>query len=214
MTLDNLNPSQRQAVEAYEGPVLVLAGAGSGKTRVITYRIAYLLQQRLARPWEIVAMTFTNKAAAEMRERVQTLLGGNLGELYVGTFHAFGARFLRRHADAFKRTPRFTIYDEDDQSRLIRNLLKQNFSDDRSKGYFQAVRQFIEKAKGNLKMPEMIAAEVTQPIGKHILDLYYKYEAELASSNAFDFDDLVVLPCRLLLKDAQLRNTAGAFVFC
>jgi len=206
VNLEDLNPTQKEAVLAYQGPVLVLAGAGSGKTRVITYRVAYLLEERLARPWEILAMTFTNKAAAEMRERVQGLLGGNVGELFLGTFHAFGARFLRRHAGVFGRNSRFTIYDEEDQDRLIRSLLKQGLGEDRGGGYFQTSKKFIEKVKGSLKKPEVVAKETDQLHRDISLDLYYKYEAALANSNAFDFDDLVGLPCQVLRKDLQLRE--------
>jgi len=203
VNLNDLSPAQKKAVEEYRGPVLVLAGAGSGKTRVITYRIAFLLRERLARPGEILAVTFTNKAAAEMRERVSQLLEGHTGDLYLGTFHAFGARFLRRHAEAFGRTSRFTIYDDDDQNRLVRGLLKQS-ADDKDKGWLQALRHFVAEVKGNLKSPELAAAQAEKSRGNYLLDLYYQYEAALKNNNAFDFDDLISLPCHLLQNDADL----------
>jgi DNA helicase-2/ATP-dependent DNA helicase PcrA len=205
MNLNDLNAAQREAVLAHDGPVLVLAGAGSGKTRVITYRVAHLLQERLAKPWEILAVTFTNKAAGEMRERIHALLGGKTAELTLGTFHAFGARFLRRHADAFGRTPRFGIYDEEDQNRLIRSILKQSQADDRS-GYLQSLKKFVDRVKSGLKKPESDAAEMQSPMADQLVELYYKYENALRDCNAFDFDDLISLPCRLLQQNEKLRD--------
>jgi len=203
--LDDLNPSQREAVLAHAGPVLVLAGAGSGKTRVITYRVAYLLRERLAKPWQILAVTFTNKAAGEMRERVHLLMGGSVAELSLGTFHAFGARFLRQHADAFGRSPRFVIYDEDDQNRLLRTILKQNFLEDHN-SHFQSLKKFIERVKTGLKTPEIVGAQINSPIAPILQELCFKYEASLRECNAFDFDDLISLPCRLLQKNEALRE--------
>lgn len=193
-------------MKTYEGPVLVLAGAGSGKTRVITYRIAYLLQNRLAKPWEILAMTFTNKAANEMKERVNSLLGGSHRELFIGTFHSFGAQFLRQHGDAFGRNSRFTIYDEEDQKRLIRTLLKQNVSDEEVKTYQQIGKRFIEKIKGNLLTAEAAALNLEEPKRSVLLRLFQVYEKTLQENNAFDFDDLVALPCHLLRKDRNLLS--------
>jgi DNA helicase-2/ATP-dependent DNA helicase PcrA len=120
--LGRLNPEQRMAVETIDGPLLVLAGAGTGKTRVLTTRFAYLIASGAARAEEILAFTFTNKAAREMRERVAALLGGPVETLWIGTFHAIAARLLRRHAEAVGLRPDFTILDTDDQLRLIRTL--------------------------------------------------------------------------------------------
>ena len=208
INLKELNKPQREAVQAYEGPVLVLAGAGSGKTRVITYRIAYLLDQGLARPWEILAVTFTNKAAAEMRQRVQIMLNQNVpAELYIGTFHAFGARFLRRHAEAFGRTARFTIYDEDDQKQLLRTLLKLIVGQEEAKSYLNSTHNFIEKVKCELRGPKEIAARYDKDRSALFCEIYEKYEEALRKNNAFDFDDLISLPCRLLSEDHELRET-------
>ncbi len=200
----DLNKVQQKAVSTYLGPVLVLAGAGSGKTRVVTYRVAFLLQEKLAHRGEILAMTFTNKAAAEMRERVNTLLQGNIGEAYLGTFHAFGARFLRRHSEAFERTANFTIYDEDDQNRLLRSLIKQLVSEDRSKSLFQIAKRFLGLVKGNLESAEVAIHKTNDANRAFLLEIFNKYELALRDSNAFDFDDLVSLPCRLLQNSAKL----------
>jgi DNA helicase-2/ATP-dependent DNA helicase PcrA len=205
--LQDLNKAQREAVQAYEGPVLVLAGAGSGKTRVITHRIAFLLQERLAKPCEILAVTFTNKAASEMRQRVHSMLGQNDPELFIGTFHAFGARFLRRHAEAFGRTARFTIYDEDDQDRLIRTLLKAALSQEDAKRYHAGAKKFIEKVKINLGDPQTVAAAIKGPEGDLFCENYDNYNTALQQNNAFDFDDLVAAPCHLLRSDGKLRTS-------
>src|SRR5512145_3238753 len=129
--LHDLNPAQRQAVETTDGPLLVVAGAGTGKTRVITYRIAYLIEQGLARPEEILAVTFTNKAAEEMRERIGRLVGSPLVGPWASTFHSFCARLLRREAPALGLPRDISIYDDDDQERVVRGLLKEQGDDDR-----------------------------------------------------------------------------------
>ena len=153
-SLADLNSEQKEAVLAHEGPVLVLAGAGSGKTRVITYRIAYLLAEKLAQPWEILAVTFTNKAAAEMRHRVQKMLGGQTSsDLFLGTFHSFGARFLRKHAEKFGRDARYTIYDEDDQSRVLKIVLKELVGSSEVKSILPSVKKFIDRVKNSLSTP-------------------------------------------------------------
>ncbi|MBT5494916.1 MAG: UvrD-helicase domain-containing protein, partial [Alphaproteobacteria bacterium] len=122
--LDSLNEAQRAAVEALDGPVLVLAGAGTGKTRVLTTRLAHLLHQGRARPYQILAVTFTNKAAREMRDRVERQIGGAVDGMWLGTFHALGARILRRHAEIVDLRSDFTILDMDDQIRLLKQLLR------------------------------------------------------------------------------------------
>ncbi|MEQ9361484.1 MAG: UvrD-helicase domain-containing protein, partial [Rhodospirillales bacterium] len=129
--LAGLNDTQAQAVAAVDGPVLVLAGAGTGKTRVLTTRLAHILMQRKARPWEVLAVTFTNKAAREMKERVGKLVGAPVEGWWVGTFHAVGARILRANAELVGRQPNFTILDADDQVRLLKQLLDANDIDDK-----------------------------------------------------------------------------------
>src|SRR5215470_10590047 len=129
--LDRLNPAQRQAVEAIDGPVLVLAGAGTGKTRVLTTRLAHILVKRRAFPSQILAVTFTNKAAREMRERLEAMIGGAADGLWLGTFHSIAARILRRHAELLGLKSNFTILDADDQLRLLKQLLDGSGLDDR-----------------------------------------------------------------------------------
>ncbi|MCX6640009.1 MAG: UvrD-helicase domain-containing protein [bacterium] len=205
-SLKDLNKEQLQAVESCEGPVLVLAGAGSGKTRVITYRIAYLLQEKLAKPWEILAVTFTNKAAREMQDRVLAMVNGGLKDCYLGTFHAFGARFLRRHAEFFNRTTRFTIYDDDDQSRLIRNLVKAQVPEILAKSIIPGLKKFIGRVKNNLHGLDGVALPPGDVNVELFKKLYLDYDKALKQNNAFDFDDLISLPCVLLGKDAELRK--------
>lgn len=123
LDLDTLNPAQREAVECTSGPLLVLAGAGSGKTRVLTYRIARMIADEGVRPWQVLAITFTNKAAAEMRERLGALLPGGTRGMWVCTFHAMCVRMLREDADLLGYTSNFTIYDDDDSRRLVRNIM-------------------------------------------------------------------------------------------
>ena len=121
---DLLNPEQKEAVFHYEGPLLILAGAGSGKTRVLTHRVAWLIEEKQVNPWNIMAITFTNKAAGEMRDRVETMLGGALGGVWVATFHSTCVRILRRYIDRLGYDNSFTIYDTDDQKTLMKDICK------------------------------------------------------------------------------------------
>jgi DNA helicase-2/ATP-dependent DNA helicase PcrA len=205
--LDALNPEQRKAVLHYQGPVLVLAGAGSGKTRVITFRIAYLLQEKLAEPWEILAVTFTNKAAAEMRQRVVDMVGSrDAGEAVISTFHSFGARFLRRHAEEFERTIRFSIYDADDSERVIKLVLAQTVGKDLVKEYLPRTKWVISQAKESLEPPDTSSVFAALEEKALFHDLFLRYERLLKQNNAFDFDDLVTLPCKLLKRNGKLRE--------
>ena len=148
MDLTTLNPMQRQAAETLEGPVLILAGAGSGKTRTITYRIANLISHGVA-PWRILALTFTNKAAKEMRERVEKLVGADAGEMWIGTFHSVCVRILRRDIEKLGYQRSFTIYDEDDQNRVIKDAIKALHLDE-SKLQLREVRGKISDAKNRM----------------------------------------------------------------
>ncbi len=196
MLLEELSEVQREAVSRTDGPVLILAGAGSGKTRVITYRIAYLLA-RGVQPREILAVTFTNKAAREMRERVDRLLGGESRDLWVTTFHAFGARLLRRHAEVLERTADFVIYDQDDSSRLVRRILKQMGQDPKRVPPGE-VTHWIEHHKCHPDEPPDEDATFLERI---IRKVYGRYQEELARANAFDFGDLLAQPLHLFEKD-------------
>ncbi len=203
----DLNPEQLKAVEAFNGPVLVLAGAGSGKTRVITYRIALLLLENYAKPWQILAVTFTNKAASEMRQRVNSMLGmKNSADLFIGTFHAFGAKLLRRHAAEFDRTGNFTIYDDDDKTRLLRTILKPKVSSAEVKSYLAAVKGFINRVKGSLGDPEIIANTGLSSNSDLLIEIYHQYNKALQQNNAFDFDDLINLPCLLFRENARIKS--------
>ncbi|CAN5771030.1 3'-5' exonuclease [soil metagenome] len=195
--LDSLNPEQRAAVEHFEGPILALAGAGSGKTRVLTTRIAHLITEHGVDPSSILAVTFTNKAAAEMRARIRRLLGRGPAGLWMGTFHSIGARLLRRHAGRLGWTPNFTIYDADEALRETKRALERlNHSPKRWNP--KAVHGAISSAKNQLIGPsdyEKMAADVFSRV---VADVYTSYQAALREHNAFDFDDLLVMPVELL----------------
>ena len=196
MSAPALNPQQRQAVEFRGGPSLVLAGAGSGKTRVLTARIAHLVEQHQVPPWKIFAVTFTNKAAAEMRHRVAESLGRDPAGLWIGTFHALSARLLRREAELIGFTSSFTIYDENDQLSLIKRLL------DRA-GYAakafppRTIRAIISNAKNAMKLPEELAGEARDPIERVAAEIFHTYNQSLSTQNGMDFDDLLLHPLTL-----------------
>lgn len=184
-----LNPAQRQAAEAVEGPVLVLAGPGSGKTRVLTHRIAYLVRVCSVEPYNIMAVTFTNKAAKEMRARLETLIGEQLKHLTVGTFHAICARILRREAQHLDIESNFVIYDADDQKRLIREVLHELNLDDKT--YRPAsVHNAISRAKNELISPE--AYNPPSYWYEAVSRVYERYQKSLTANNALDFDDLLM----------------------
>ncbi len=191
--LDGLNPEQRDAVIATEGPVLVLAGAGTGKTRVLTTRIAYILSQRLAAPWEILSVTFTNKAAREMQERVALLTGRPVENMpWLGTFHAMGAKILRQHAELVGLKSNFTIIDTDDQIRVLKQLIEMaNIDEKRWPARFLAT--LIDKWKNQGLVPEKVPSQEAHVFadGKGIA-LYAAYQARLKALNAADFGDLLV----------------------
>lgn len=190
--LDALNPAQRQAAEIISGPLLVLAGAGSGKTRVLTYRIASLVNEKGVAPWRILAVTFTNKAAGEMRERIENLVGSLAAEIWIGTFHSVCVRFLRYEAEAFGLDANFSIYDEDDRRAVIRRVLEAHNIDERELTPRSVIGQ-ISQAKNSMLDPLEFSRQAGEAPGRRqIADLYTAYETELRRNNAFDFDDLLV----------------------
>ncbi|MBR4067880.1 MAG: DNA helicase PcrA [Clostridia bacterium] len=191
MKLDCLNPQQRLAAETLEGPVLILAGAGSGKTRALTYRIANLIDHGV-QPWHILAITFTNKAAKEMRERVSALVGESGEDVWVSTFHSMCARILRRDIEKLGYTRSFTIYDDDDQSAVIKEILKKLNIDDKLLPV-KEIKSRISGAKDKLLSPDEWFAQSEKDFRAQMFhDVYNAYEQKLRTSNALDFDDLLV----------------------
>ena len=195
--LAKLNPAQREAVLHFEGPILVLAGAGSGKTRVLTTRIARLIEHHGVDPSHILAVTFTNKAAGEMRERIAKLVGEMPTGMWVGTFHAIGARMLRREAKLVGRTSSFTIYDEDDSLAAVRRIMER-LKISTKRGRPRRFANAISGAKNALVSPEEYAKLAMDPLSKAASAVYDQWERTLRDANAVDFDDLLVLPVRVL----------------
>jgi len=198
--LENLNEQQRAAVLHVDGPTLILAGAGSGKTRVITQRIAHLLLTQKAYPSNILAVTFTNKAAAEMRIRIASLFGGALGDLWVLTFHALGARLLRMHADRVGRKSSFTIYDEDDSLRAIKETIRESGFDPKQVTP-ERFKAWLDRRKFNLVNPEFGDSPDAEFsfFERDFEKLFTGYQARLTTNNAVDFNDLLTLTARLFL---------------
>ena len=192
-----LNPAQREAVLHVDGPLLVLAGAGSGKTRVLTTRIARLIDIEGVDAREILAVTFTNKAAGEMRERVGRLLGQDPAGMWIGTFHAIGARMLRAAAHLVGRTPSFTIYDQDDSLGVIKRLMDRHQVSTKQFSP-RAVQGAISDAKNALVSPKEYERLAMEPFSKAISPIYQSLGETLQTANAVDFDDLLVLPVRML----------------
>ena len=204
--LDTLNPEQRAAVLHTAGPLLILAGAGSGKTRVITSRIAHLVGDGHARPDEVLAVTFTNKAAGEMRERVEALLGADCSRMWVSTFHSLCARLLRREAPAIGLSRDFVIYDSSDQLTVVKQALKELHIDD---GFIQprAALSRISHAKNKMEGPEaMESAETWNPRDKQIAKVYAYYLKALKDSSALDFDDLLLKTVEIFEQSEQVRT--------
>lgn len=191
--LDQLNPAQKAAVTNIDGPQMVIAGAGSGKTRVLTYRLAYILSQRLADPQELLALTFTNKAAKEMKERIFKLIGPAGKSVVMGTFHSIFSRILRVEAERIGYTKSFTIYDSDDSQKMVKMLLKENRLDDK---VFKpkVIRNAISMAKNQLITPKEYIEQATDDFNIQVAKLYEAYEQRLFKANAMDFDDLLIKP--------------------
>ncbi len=216
--LDDLNPQQREAVETTEGPVLILAGAGSGKTRVITYRIAYLIEHLGIMPESILAMTFTNKAASEMGERVEKLVGGlSIAKPVISTFHSFCVRVLRRDVEALRipstvpgqppsgLTKKFVIYDEADQQQLIKGIMRRTGIDDKQLTP-RTVQSRISWAKNHMLDPQEIYLQSADPKTERIAHIFEEYRKELRKANAMDFDDLLLEAMRLLKSVPAVRE--------
>jgi len=201
--LARLNPAQREAVLHYEGPLLIIAGAGSGKTRVLTTRIARLIQHHGVDPSRILSVTFTNKAAGEMRERIARLVDSDLRTMWCGTFHAVGARMLRAHAPAVGRTANFTIYDEDDALGLVKRVMDR-VGVSPKQWTPKSVFSLISDAKNGLVTPEELQAAAMDPLTKAAAAVYMELEPALRAANAVTFDDLLVLPVRIFRESATI----------
>ncbi|HUF11749.1 MAG TPA: UvrD-helicase domain-containing protein [Longimicrobiales bacterium] len=204
--LNALNPEQKEAALHFEGPLLVLAGAGSGKTRVLVVRIANLVNELGVDPASILAVTFTNKAAGEMRARIRAMLGREPAGMWIGTFHSIGARLLRRHATVLGWTPSFTIYDADQAERQIARVLeKLNLSTKRWSP--KAVHSVISGAKNQFLTPKQFAETAFDPFNRVVADVYPEYQKTLKDQNAFDFDDLLVKPVELFEASERLLDS-------
>jgi len=216
--LDELNPQQREAVETTDGPVLILAGAGSGKTRVITYRIAYLIEKMGVMPEAILAMTFTNKAAAEMAERVEKLVGGlSVAKPVISTFHSFCVRVLRRDIEVLRipstvpgqppigLTKNFVIYDESDQQQVVKGIMRRLGLDDKQLTPRNVLSR-ISWAKNHMLDPQEIYLQSADPKTEKIAHIFEEYRKELRKANAMDFDDLLLEAMRLLKSVAAVRE--------
>jgi DNA helicase-2/ATP-dependent DNA helicase PcrA len=216
--LDELNPQQREAVETTDGPVLILAGAGSGKTRVITFRIAYLIEKMGVMPESILAMTFTNKAAAEMAERVEKLVGGlSIAKPVISTFHSFCVRVLRRDIEALRipstvpgqppvgLTKNFVIYDESDQQQVVKSVMRRLGLDDKQLTPRNVLSR-ISWAKNHMLNPQEIYLQSADPKTEKIAHVFEEYRKELVKANAMDFDDLLLEATRLLKSVAAVRE--------
>ena len=197
---DTLNPPQREAVAQTEGPVLILAGAGSGKTRVLTHRIAYLMDEKGVNPWNILAIPFTNKAAQEMRERVDKLVGFGSESIWVSTFHSACVRILRRHIDNLGYDTNFTIYDTDDQKSLMKDVCRKMNIDTKIYKERSLLAQ-ISHAKDELLTPDDMEMKAAGDYNmKKVASVYREYQAALRKNNALDFDDLIVKTVELFEK--------------
>jgi DNA helicase-2/ATP-dependent DNA helicase PcrA len=203
--LATLNPAQREAVEAIKGPVLILAGPGSGKTRVITHRVAYLVKRCGISPHHIMAVTFTNKAAREMRERLEQLLGQAIEALTLGTFHAICARVLRREGEAIGLESSFVIYDEDDQLKLMKQVLEELNLDPKQYAP-QALRSTISSAKSRLISPKGYAQWVNSYFEEIVHRVYQRYQELLSQGQAVDFDDLLMKTVQLFHDHPKILN--------
>jgi DNA helicase II / ATP-dependent DNA helicase PcrA len=210
--LSQLNPQQREAVEAVEGPVLILAGAGSGKTRVITYRIAHLIDGLGAQPDSILAVTFTNKAASEMAGRVESLVGTrSVTKPLISTFHSFCVRLLRRDIETLQIAGKgyrkdFVIYDEADQQNVVKAAMKRLGIDDKQQLTPRNVLGRISWAKNHMLDPQQVYLESTEPNSERVAHIYEVYRQELAKSNALDFDDLLLYAVRVLKASGETRE--------
>jgi DNA helicase-2/ATP-dependent DNA helicase PcrA len=208
--LEDLNPPQREAAEHFEGPILVLAGAGSGKTRVLTRRVAHLIQHHHIYPDRILAVTFTNKASEEMRERLHSLLGEQAKRIWIATFHSAALRMLRRHPELLGYKPDFVVYDDQDTKSILKKILAAHNIDDK-RFPPQLFSKFIDQCKNNLILPETALGQAKDFAAKQQAEVYEHYQRELMRANAMDFGDLLLNAVLLLQRNPEIlalyRNT-------
>jgi DNA helicase-2/ATP-dependent DNA helicase PcrA len=202
-SIQALNPPQRQAVETVDGPLLIMAGAGSGKTRVLTHRIAYLIAAKKAAPWSILAITFTNKAAREMQERVSKLVGPNGRDIWVSTFHSMCVRILRKDISRIGFTSNFTILDSGDQLSVIKACMKE-LNIDTKKFEPKAVQAAMGTAKNELKTPEMVENQIGDYFDGIVAKVYKLYQKKLKHNNSLDFDDLIMSTIQLFKEEPEV----------
>lgn len=203
--LSRLNEMQRKAVQLTEGPVLIIAGAGSGKTRVLTHRVAYLLSEKRIHPWNILAITFTNKAAREMKERIQTLIGDQAEDIWVSTFHSMCVKILRRDIDQIGYSRNFTILDTSDQLSIMKKILKEENLDPKSFDPRSILNQ-ISAQKNLLISPQEGKQSAKNFFEQRIADLYEKYQQKLQSNQSLDFDDLLIQTVRLFQEVPSVKE--------
>ena len=199
MNLDTLNDKQIEAVKTTEGPILILAGPGSGKTKVITHKIAYLLEEDKCNPWEILAITFTNKAAKEMKVRLEGLIGDAAKGMQISTFHAFGLKIIKENYDFFHLNSTFTILDESDSISVIKKVLKDMNLDEKIYNS-KVIKRKISSAKNELVSCDDFKRMARTDIDIKIADVYKKYEERLTQNSSVDFDDLLMMPIILFRK--------------
>ena len=203
--IENLNKEQKDAVISTEGPNLIVAGAGSGKTRVLTTRLIHIVNQKKAWPNQILCVTFTNKAAKEMQNRVMQHIKGTNAIPWLGTFHSISVKFLRRHAEALGYKSNFTILDTEDQKKLIRNIIKAEDLDAK-KFSPQLIGYHIDQWKNKGLLPEDVKIEKSGSIIKSILKVYKIYQNKIKDLNAFDFGDLILFCVKLFENHEDIRN--------
>jgi DNA helicase-2/ATP-dependent DNA helicase PcrA len=204
--LNDLNPAQRKAVLETKGPLLVFAGAGSGKTRVLTYRIAYLIQEKGVAPWNILAVTFTNKAADEMKERVERLLGKSSKGTWISTFHSACVRILRRHIEPLGFQRNFVIYDKQDQERHLKTLMKELDLDSRM-FHPRAIQSAIDQLKNEGITPDQYQPSQFNIFQKRLALVYQRYQEDLRRNNALDFGDLLTFVAILFRRFPEILRS-------
>ena len=204
--LKGLNDKQYEAVKNAEGPILIIAGAGSGKTKVLTHKIAYLIQEKEVLPWNILAITFTNKAANEMKERIEKLLGDKAKDIWMGTFHSICVRILRRFIDRIGFESSFLIFDTQDQRQMIKNCLKDLKIDDKM-FTDRAVLSEISNAKNQMLEPEQYASSAIGDFRKEkIAEIYQVYQKRLKENNCIDFDDIINYTIKILKENQDVLD--------